>query len=140
MLDKDTIIAALHKFIAQRPRFEPANYAGAPEAYRADASKATRDLQDARHLLSAVSWRSISAEDLIDASRRAFAGRLTIDTKADAVTIDYTTGQYWPTEYRAAACAVLAQALWEHWRRSGSSPTATARRELARPIANRWFN
>ena len=139
-MNKETIIAALHKFIAQRPRFEPANYAGAPEAYRADARKATRDLQDAQHLLSAVSWRSISAEDLIDASRNAFAGRLTIDAAPDGVKIYYTVGQYWPTEYRAAACAVLAQALWEHWRRSGNSPTATARRELAPTIANRWFN
>jgi hypothetical protein len=138
-MNKDIIITALRDWIHQRPRLEFGNY-GDVTAYRAEARHITQQLKDAQHLLSAVSWRSISAEDLIDASRNAFGGRLTIDAAPDAVTIDYTVGQYWPTEYRAAACAVLSQALWEHWRRSGSSPTATARRELARPIAKRWFN
>ena len=32
------------------------------------------------------------------------------------VRIDYTTGQYFPTEYRKAAAAVLAAALWAHVR------------------------
>lgn len=36
--------------------------------------------------------------------------------------LDYCTGQYWPTEYRAAACAVLASVLWG-WFRSDMKPT-----------------
>jgi hypothetical protein len=34
----------------------------------------------------------------------------------DGKRLDYTTGQYWPTEYRRAAAAVLASALWSYWR------------------------
>ena len=104
-MNKDIIITALRDWIHQRPRLEFGNY-GDVTAYRAEARHITQQLKDAQHLLSAVSWRSISAEDLIDASRNAFAGRLTIDAAPDGVTIDYIVGQYWPTEYRAAACAV----------------------------------
>lgn len=32
------------------------------------------------------------------------------------VRIEYTVGQYMPTEYRRAVCAVLASALWEYTR------------------------
>lgn len=69
------------------------------------------------------------------------------------VRLKYCTGQYWPTEYRAAACAVLASALWAYWRdccpddeaaRRGLSPGSwvrcTARRELGAPLARRWFD
>jgi hypothetical protein len=42
------------------------------------------------------------------------------------VEIDYCTGQYFPTEYRRAACAVLASALWEYTREH-CSPRGTER-------------
>lgn len=38
--------------------------------------------------------------------------------KPNEVRLDYCTGQYWCTEYRAAACAVLASALWDCQRKS----------------------
>lgn len=34
----------------------------------------------------------------------------------DVATVDYCTGQYFPTEYRRAVCAVLASALWDYTR------------------------
>lgn len=40
------------------------------------------------------------------------AGRGYSTAKPGAGRLEYTTGQYWPTEYRKAACAVLASALW----------------------------
>ena len=80
--------------------------------------------------------------------------------------LDDCVGQYWPTEYRAAACAVLASALWAYWR-AGMTPDGkrtetfsdgigtyevdtynglrfadavqkVARRELSRGVASRW--
>jgi hypothetical protein len=63
--------------------------------------------------------------------------------------LDYCTGQYWPTEYRRAACAVLASALWAYQRdnlkpdpdcRPGDVLRAHFRKEFGRRIANRWFN
>lgn len=86
-----------------------------------------------------------------------------------AVKIEYTTGQYFPTEYRRAACAVLASALWayarenmpkpngkitrfdsegeflsEHDNIEGKTPGDWLRahfaRRFGRNIAARWFN
>jgi len=135
---KHLILDALRSWINQRPGLEHANY-GDPSAYRSEVRSIGQDLQHARELLAAVAWRDgITDKDLIDASRRAFSGRLTIDTSS-GVSIDYCTGQYWPTEYRRAAAAVLASALHEYWRRSTSSATAEARRSLSRSVIRNYF-
>ena len=75
----------------------------------------------------------------------AFSGRLEITERSDgAIKIDYCTGQYFPTEYRKAACAVLAYSLWHYWRDCGYDTyeqiQKQARAELGRGIASRWFN
>ena len=135
---KDLILDALRSWINQRPGLEYANY-GDPSAYRSELRSIGQDLQHARELLAAVAWRDgITDRDLIDASRRAFSGRLTIDT-SKGVSVDYCTGQYWPTEYRRAAAAVLASALREYWRRSTSSASAEARRSLSRSVIRAYF-
>jgi hypothetical protein len=58
--------------------------------------------------------------------------------------VDYCTGQYFPTEYRRAVCSVLSSALWDYFRTNGADTgddiRRTARRELGRSIASRWFN
>src|SRR3990167_11443928 len=120
MLTKQQVIEALSKWIKQRPGLEFANYCElAP--YRAELRQITRDKRDAETLLTAVAIRdSITAEHLIAAFPRAFAGRLTIREENGCARLAYCTGQYWPTEYRKAAAAVLASALWE-WQR-GNMP------------------
>ena len=127
----------LHKlidFVDSRPGFDPRNYSDAP-SYRADMRRAMRDRQDAhvmiRHCHAAVE------PYLRDALR---TGRLTL---RDDGTLDYCTGQYYPTEYRAAVCRVLASALWAYWRTptsTGDSLRATARAVLPRGVAKRWFS
>lgn len=135
---KELIIDALRQWIRQRPGLEFANY-GDVSAYRAELRSIGNDLKHARELLAAVAWRDgITDKDLIDASRRAYSGRLTIDT-SKGVSIDYCTGQYWPTEYRRAAAVVLASALREYWRRSTSSASAEARRSLSRSVIRNYF-
>lgn len=136
---KTLILDALRSWINQRPGLEYANY-GDPSAYRSEVRSIGQDLKHARELLAAVAWRDgITDKDLIDASRRAYSGRLTIDT-SKGVSIDYCTGQYWPTEYRRAAAVVLASALREYWRRSTSSAAAEARRSLSRSVIRNYFN
>lgn len=106
--ERDAILAALDAFIRQRPGLDYRNYDRA--SYAAEVRSIGRDLQDARALLRAVELRpSITAAVLRDALS---PGRLSWDGKR----LDYTTGQYWPTEYRRAAAAVLASALWSYWR------------------------
>lgn len=145
---KQAIIGALYTFIGQRPGLEYGNY-GEPVSYRAEVRAIGRDLTQARQLLRYVELRaSITADDIIDASKRAYSGRLTITATDDgAVAIDYCTGQYFPTEYRKAACAVLAAVLW-NWKRTNISDTANPgdylrasfKREFGRGMAARWFN
>ena len=142
-MTRTQLIQALDAFIESRPGFEPVNYADAPEAYRADYRRAYQDLKDARALLRAVTWR-----DGIDAEALARAKHHRIDFKPSAtgntVEIDYCTNSYYPTEYRAAACATLSAALWNYFRDCCGCDTrdkicTMARRELGRSITRRWF-
>jgi hypothetical protein len=182
---KQQIIAAMYAFIGQRPGLEYGNYGDVPN-YRAEVRAIGKDLTQARQLLRYVELRaSITADDLIEASKRAYSGRLTITARdsfecmscahkwtntahvADVADIcpkckkehiyyrpagfavDYCTGQYFPTEYRKAACAVLSQAIWA-WTSAHCMPADTAKpgdylraslkREFGRGMASRWFN
>ena len=118
---KQQIIDSLHTFVRQRPGLEYGNY-GDPVAYRAEMRAITKDLHQARELLRYVELRdSITGADIIKASESAFSGRLTI---CDDATIDYCTGQYFPTEYRKAVCAVLSSAIWA-WKRDQCMPAPT---------------
>lgn len=165
-MNKSKIIEALHGWIRQRPGLEFCNY-GDLSAYRSEMRSITKDRHHAEALLRYVELRdSITAEIILEASRRAFSGRLTIEAINDGFSIQYCTGQYFPTEYRKAVCAVLSSAIWD-WLRDNMPPAdgvvtidiggkpleveshrgqtpgdylrAAARRELGRPIASRWF-
>ena len=156
-MDKTKLIAALDTFIRQRPGLDYGNY-GDPVAYRAEVRSIGKDLQHARALLRYVEWHeSITAAMIVDASKHAFSGRLTITEENGQIVLDYCTGQYWPTEYRRAVCGVLSSAIWG-WLRENAPVDAgpiephsnlqnlggyirtQARRELGRSIAARWFN
>lgn len=118
---KADILAALRKFARQRPGLEYGNY-GDPVAYRAELRGITRDLKEAENLLRKIELTpSITGRDLITASRLSFSGRLKITETPDGVTIDYCTGQYFPTEYRRAVAAICAGALWD-WVRGKAMP------------------
>jgi hypothetical protein len=140
---KESILESLRAFANQRPGLDFANY-GDISAYRSESRSITKDLHQANELLNAVSLRdSLTADAIIEASKHAFSGRLTIEETADGFKIDYCTGQYWPTEYRRAVCAVLSSALWDYWREpesTGDTIRKTARKNLSRAVANRWFN
>lgn len=136
-MDKSKLLGALSAFARQRPGLEFGNY-GDVSAYRSELRSITKSLHNANELLAAVSWRDgITADSIIKATQRAYSGRLSID--ADG-SIDYCTGQYWPTEYRNAVCAVLAECLWHYWLTNGEKPMDAAKRELSRGAVSRWFN
>ena len=144
---KQTLIACLRKFIAQRPGLEFGNY-GDVSAYRSEMRSITKDRHHAETMLASVAWRdSITADTILEASKHAFSGRLTItEPSPGRFVLDYCTGQYWPTEYRRAVCSVLSSALWDYWRECGGAASTgdairkTAAAELSRSIAQRWFN
>lgn len=143
---RDNILHALSSFAATRPGLDPRDYARdwrdteGRKAYAAEVRSITKDLHHARALLTAVRLSGITEAQLIEAFR-AFGGRLSWDGQR----LDYCTGQYYPTEYRRAVCAVLASALWNYFRDDCCCDTrdkilAAARRALPRSIVSRWFN
>ncbi len=162
-MNKSAILDALDAFTRQRPGLEFGNY-GCIRTYRAELRGITKDLHHARDLLTYVACRdSITAERILDAAR---SGRLSIVADdSGAVRIDYCTGQYWPTEYRRAVCALLASVVWAWWfdecmpaptlhhnqetgelvkryrgLRANDWLRNNARREFGRAIASRFFN
>ena len=141
-MNKQAILDTLRKFARQRPGLEFGNY-GDATSYRSELRSITRDLSDAQTMLRAVEHSDIDAAAIL---RAADGGRLSIAVDGEKVRIDYCTGQYFPVEYRAAVCRVLAGALWDHVRDSmtgddiGDRIRAHFRREFGRAIASRYFN
>jgi len=145
-MTKANILEKLDAFVRQRPGLEPANYAGRPDLYRQDYREGClQPLQDFRKLLAAAEWRDgLTGDDLRRAFLEAFGGRLAL--REDG-SLEYTPGQYGAVEYRRAACAVLARALWDYWIcdhprgavTAHQHATSTARREFGRGIARRYF-
>jgi hypothetical protein len=142
---KQQIIDSLYRWIKQRPGLEFCNY-GDLSAYRSEMRDITKDLHHAREMLAYISRRpSITADDLLTAARDSYSGRLTVREGLERAEVEYCTGQYWPTEYRRATCAVLASAIWYRLRDDTTGENKSeairkaARRELSRSVAARWF-
>ena len=160
MTEREAILDALSAWIRQRPGLEYGNYASGwndasgRRAYFSEMRRITRQLHDARALLASVAWRaSIDADALKYALQNAYSGRLTwTPNETGGGTLDYCAGQYWPTEYRAAVCAVLGTALFNYFRANitaergpdvphlGTEIRKTAARELGRSIQRRWVD
>jgi hypothetical protein len=140
---KQKIIEALRCFTNQRSGIEFANY-GNREAFMGDYRSILRAGREGRQLLREVELRdSITADKIIEATR-AFSGRLQIiEPREGGAIVDYTTGQYFPTEYRNAACAVLALCLWDYAApdyKTADAIRTWARKNFGRGIQSRWFN
>lgn len=144
---RETILELIARWICQKPGLDPRNYirdwrdAEGRAAYRADLRTITRQRHDAFALLRYIELRpSITGADL--AAALTVGGRLSYTPGRG---LDYTTGQYWPMEFRAAACRVMASVIWDRLRRDagehadGDMIRRAARRELGRAIAERWF-
>lgn len=132
---KAEILAAMREHIGQRSGWSSLD--GCISDYR----DMLREGREARKMLRFVELRdSITADNILAACKQAFSGRLTYN--AQKQRFDYCTGQYFPTEYRAAACAVLASVIGDYFR--DSYPTRDriekeVRGYLGRGIVSRWF-
>jgi len=132
------ILEALARFVAQRSGIDGRIYGGSREAFLGDYRRIQRDGREARALLRVVELSTCLPDSiLVDVLK---SGRLTWNGKR----LDYCAGQYFPTEYRAAACRALASVLWNYWRDGGRYTAdqirAAAKSNLGRGIARRWFN
>ena len=153
---KNEVCALLRKFINSRPGVDFNNY-GDRASYFAEVRGITRQRKEALELLRAVELRDSITLDAMLAGFSAFSGRLAIGRNSKGkLALEYCAGQYYCTEYRAAAAAVLASVLWSWAREKAmSAPTAENvhdglsggawlrrffRREFGRGIQSRWFN
>lgn len=137
-MTKIEFLASIARFVEERPGLPSVNYAGAPNAYRADRASIARALADCRALLASIARNpAISAKDIeegLNASSRLWiVGR----------EIDYHAGQYRPTEYRRAMASCLAHVVGVAWTREageeGPRSYDRARAEFGRSLASRWF-
>jgi hypothetical protein len=132
------ILEAMARFVAQRSGIDGRNYGGSRESFLGDYRRILRDGREARALLRVVELSTCLPDFiLVDVLK---SGRLTWDGKR----LDYCAGQYFPTEYRAAACRALASVLWNYWgdggRYTADQIRAAAKSNLGRGITRRWFN
>ena len=103
-------IRALAVYAAKRPGLEYRDYCSdyrdteGRAAYFREAREISDQLADVREALAAAYAQGVTDADLIECSR---GERLTM---AADLSIDYTVGQYWPTEYRAAVARLAASA------------------------------
>lgn len=135
-ITKGNLLSLIETFISQRSGIDRRNY-GDRESFMGDYREILRDGRDARTMLKAIEWSSMEADDLLYGFI-AFSGRLTVTTSG----LEYCTGQYFPTEYRAAACAVMASALWNYYRTpemTGDDLRKLFTKKFGRGIARRWF-
>jgi hypothetical protein len=142
-MERQIIIYALHRFISQRSGIDSQDY-GNRESFIEDCKQIVKDGRMAREMLWVVEFSSMPSEVLLD-SFRAFSGRL----KFENGNCEYIIGQYFPTEYRLAACAVLAAALrnWygrdangEAWLEGHTDRALNwAKRHLRRSTVRIWF-
>ena len=134
-VERESILSALSKFIESGPGLDSRDY-GDYASYRSEQRSITRDLQDARYLLRQVEWHDFSVtSDILKNAFAAFSGRLSWNGRE----LDYTTGQYYPVEYRKAACAVLARALMIQAPCFGDDCQQWKKKNFPRGIASRWF-
>lgn len=103
-------LAALLDYAAQRPNLDPRNYGPGP-AYRTEANAIAAALARVEALALALADAPATNDELIAAASRSFSGRLSFAHEGERFRVNYTTGQYWPTEYRKACAAVLQQVI-----------------------------
>lgn len=128
-------IFALVEFAAQNSGIEWGDYGGDGKAYREEARSITQDWQRFKSALSIAAIEGVMDSDVIAAAPHAFSGRLEwksqkaiesrmtdpakyggthkggiVKTEVDVWDWEYTTGQYFCTEYRKAAATVLEYA------------------------------
>lgn len=129
-LETSPAIALLVNFAAQNAGLEAGNYydfrdpnkqavRDGRRAYATEARNISAQWRKFVELFHIAAAEGVTDADVIEESKRAFSGRLTWLPKQhhDAKTgnysgaWEYTTGQYFPTEYRNAANAVLDYAI-----------------------------
>jgi len=104
-------VEMLTNFAQQRPSLNFQDY-GSRKYYMQDYREILKDLHSFRELLQLCKRRIDNLDEKLKKQLEQSSDRLTLkDGK-----LQYITGQYFPTEYRNAACRVLVRLIWEDYR------------------------
>lgn len=103
-------------YAAQNPGFDGANYSGNYAGYRADSRRARQGLRAVYLALNAAHAAHVNDVDMLEASRgQRFE---IVGDPVSGYTCEYTTGQYFPVEYRWQIARVIERAAHIAERRS----------------------
>jgi len=146
-LTKSEIVTMLIDWVNQKPGLSFADYGNdGRSAFFQDQRNILQAKKDFFVMLKVVNRNDdIKAEDIINGFS-AYSGRLKVKQNSDnKFYLDYTTGQYFPTEYRAVSCAILARVLWNYFKTDYESNEGEKIREMFKnmfgvSIQKRWFN
>jgi len=140
---------SLWEFAHQRPGFDPHNY-DSYRSYKNEMNEVVKDLSDFRTLYAIAARRLGEAfETRLHTYLKNTSGRLKLNERDE---LEYCTGQYFPTEFRPAACSVLASLLWADYRdekdsegneiyKDGNDLRKAIRRNFnSRRISKHYFN
>ena len=106
-----TKLHSLYDFATKRPNIQPADYGGYNEWYRKDVKEASKQRFVFLNLYRAVN--SILTEEQIEKQLEEYESnknRMHYNGKE----WEYTAGQYYPLEYRAAAARILWHILYRY--------------------------
>lgn len=104
-------IELISKFVNQRPGLEFVNY-GNIKYYRQDYREILKDLHSFYELLNLANRRINNLNEKLTEYLQQSNDRLILKGER----LQYITGQYFPTEYRNAACRVLSSLIWNDYR------------------------
>ena len=168
-IDVSEVFQALESWIKQRPGVDPRDYGDGRDrlrAYRQEVRAIGQDRKRAMKALDEARGLYPAEPAILADSFRAFSGRLEWKSatlrcgyceygcthcnqtgKVERMQLEYCTGQYWPTEYRKAAAAVL-ETYVSGWRRHYAllhPPTFTYRtiedvKAANRAVGGHWFD
>ena len=137
------VLDLLCTFVDQRPGLNFANY-GDVRAYRNESAEITRDRSDFYELLRLAHSLLSHAELEAKLTQRLTTSseRLTLENNR----LQYITGQYFPTEYRPAACRLLVSIIWGEFQKNQTLETghdirrAIRKRLKSRRVARLYFS
>jgi hypothetical protein len=150
-------IEKLVKFVNQRSGINPNDYYSdwkdteGIKAYRSETREITKDRTDFFELLSLAQRRIDNFEEKLTYNLIHTNGRLVLKNGE----LEYVTGQYFPTEYRPAACRIVAQLIWNDYMseehdtktngiesvyKDGHAIRKALRQQLSRRVMKNYFN
>lgn len=143
---KVDFINLLCKFVNSRPCLDFNDY-GDVKIYRAESREITKDRSDFYELLNLARWQVDNLNEKIEQYLTISSDRLTFENNK----LKYITGQYYPTEYRPAACRVIKSIIWREFMNAktldgankyetGHDIRKAIKKHLSRRVARNYFN